>query len=115
MIRLVACADDVAVGNIAIWTMDSPRRRHAAEVAMAVHDQWQGKGLGFQLMTEALNLADNWMDILRIELSVFTDNDAGVRLYKKCGFEIEGTLKNYAFREGRYVDVFAMARYRNEA
>ncbi len=41
MIRLVVCADDRSVGNIAIWTMDSPRRRHAAELAMAVHDNWQ--------------------------------------------------------------------------
>lgn len=111
MTRLVACADDVAVGNIAIWTMDSPRRRHAAEIAMAVHDDWQGKGVGFRLMSEVLDLADNWMQLSRIELSVFTDNESAIRLYERCGFEVEGTLKRYAFRDGRYVDVFAMARH----
>jgi putative acetyltransferase len=35
-----------------------------------------------------------------------------VRLYKKFGFVIEGTLARFAFRDGRYVDVFAMARLR---
>jgi len=112
MTRLVACADDLVVGNIALTTAASPRRRHAGEVAMAVHDAWQGKGAGYALLSEALNIADNWMDLRRVELQVYTDNKRGVRLYERCGFEHEGTLKKYAFRDGHYVDVFAMARLR---
>jgi L-phenylalanine/L-methionine N-acetyltransferase len=34
---------------------------------------------------------------------------AGVALYVKFGFEIEGTHRRYAFREGRYVDAYSMA------
>jgi putative acetyltransferase len=45
---------------------------------------------------------------------VYTDNEPAVRLYKKFGFEIEGTLKKYAYRDGEYVDVYAMARFRPE-
>ena len=79
---------------------------------MAVHDAWQGRGAGYALLSEALNIADNWMDLKRTELEVYTDNERGVRLYKRCGFQIEGTLKQYAYRDGKYVDVFAMARLR---
>jgi putative acetyltransferase len=50
-----------------------------------------------------------------LELTVYTDNAAGIRLYRKFGFEfgfeIEGTLKGYAMRDGRYVDAHAMARF----
>lgn len=112
MVRLVARMDDRVVGNIAIWTATSPRRRHVGEVAMAVHDNWHGKGCGSALLNAALDIADNWMDLRRIELQVFTDNEPGLRLYQRCGFEIEGTLRQYAFREGNYVDVYAMARLR---
>jgi putative acetyltransferase len=28
------------------------------------------------------------------------------------GFEVEGTLRRFAFRDGRYVDAFLMARLR---
>ncbi|EPR3746035.1 GNAT family N-acetyltransferase, partial [Escherichia coli] len=31
-------------------------------------------------------------------------------VYKKFGFHIEGTGKNYAFRNGEYVDAYYMAR-----
>ena len=79
---------------------------------MAVHDDWQGQGLGYALLSEALELADNWMDLRRLELEVYVDNERGVRLYERCGFVIEGTLEKYAYRDGRYVDVHAMARLR---
>ncbi len=112
MVRLVACMDQRVVGNIAMWTMTSERRRHAAEIAMAVHDDWQGKGCGQALMAAVLDRADNWMDLRRIELQVFTDNEPGLRLYKSCGFEVEGTYRKYAYRDGQYADVYAMARLR---
>lgn len=79
---------------------------------MAVHDDWQGKGCGTALLAAALDIADNWMDLRRIELQVFTDNEPAQRLYERSGFEIEGTLKRFAFREGEYADVYAMARLR---
>lgn len=112
MTRLVACMDDRVVGNIAIWTATSPRRRHVGEVAMAVHDRWQGKGCGTALLRAALDLADNWMGLNRVELQVFTDNEPGRRLYEGCGFEVEGTLRRFALRAGELVDVYAMARLR---
>jgi putative acetyltransferase len=45
-----------------------------------------------------------------LALTVFVDNEAGVRLYKKFGFEIEGTMRQDVFRDGRFVDVYLMAR-----
>ena len=112
MTRLVLSTDERVVGNIALITCQSPRRRHSAEIAMAVHDDWQGQGFGFALLSEALALADNWLNMRRVELEVYTDNERGVRLYQRCGFEIEGTLKHYAYRDGEYADVYSMARLR---
>jgi L-phenylalanine/L-methionine N-acetyltransferase len=39
---------------------------------MAVRDDWQGRGIGTALMEAALDLADNWLDLTRVELSVYT-------------------------------------------
>lgn len=63
-------------------------------------------------MKAALDLADNWLNLGRLELDVFCDNEPGVRLYRKFGFETEGTLRRLAFRDGRFVDGFLMARLR---
>jgi putative acetyltransferase len=77
---------------------------------MAVRDDRQGKGVGTALMEAALDLADNWLDLARIELQVFTDNQAGIALYEKFGFEKEGRHRCFAFRDGQYVDAYSMAR-----
>ena len=79
---------------------------------MAVRDDWQGTGVGTALMEAALDLADNWLNLTRVELTVYTDNEAGIALYRKFGFEIEGTHRRFAFRGGEYVDAYSMARIR---
>jgi putative acetyltransferase len=92
--------------------VDRPRRRHVGDMGMMVRDDWQGKGIGSALMAAMVDLADNWLNLVRIELTVYTDNAAAVGLYQKFGFAIEGTLRRYAFRDGEYVDAYTMARVR---
>jgi len=88
------------------------RRLHAAELGIGVHDDFTGKGIGSALVGALIDAADNWLNIKRIELTVFTDNTPAIRLYEKFGFETEGLLRANAFKEGRYADVFVMARLR---
>ncbi|MGH3144552.1 MAG: GNAT family N-acetyltransferase [Rubrobacter sp.] len=108
---LVACADREVVGSLSLHTSPSrPRMRHVGSIGIAVRDDWQGKGVGTALMEAALDLADNWLNLTRIELRVYVDNAAGIALYEKFGFEIEGTHRRFAFRDGGYVDAYSMAR-----
>ena len=110
---LVACVEGEVVGNLGLETHPNrPRIRHAGSLGMAVRDDWQGKGVGTALMGAALDLADNWLNLTRIELHVYVDNFAAVALYKRFGFEIEGTHRRLAFRNGGYVDAYSMARIR---
>ena len=110
---LVACVDGEVVGNLGLEANPTRwRMRHVGRIGMAVRDDWQGKGVGTALMEAALDLADNWLSLTRIELTVYTDNVAGIALYEKFGFEIEGTHRRFAFRDGEYVDAYSMARLR---
>ena len=61
----------------------------------------------------SINLAENWLNIQRIKLQVYADNEPGISLYEKFRFEIEGTHRNHAFRDGLYVDSYTMARLRS--
>lgn len=108
---LVACVDGEIVGNAGLHPVaKSPRRAHAMHLGMGVRDDFQGKGIGTALMSALVDLADNWLNVFRLELTVYTDNARAIALYKKYGFEIEGTHKAYALRAGEYVDSYAMAR-----
>lgn len=109
-VQLVTEVDGRVVGILGLHPEENPRRRHTAMLGMAVHDDFQGQGVGSALVALALDLADNWLGLWRIELQVFVDNTAAVHLYEKFGFEIEGALHELALRNGAYVDAYVMAR-----
>lgn len=112
---LVACVGDEVAGHLNIHTFpNNPRRRHMGQIGMAVRDDFQGQGVGTALLQAALELTDNWLNLLRMELQVYTDNEPGVRLYQKAGFVIEGTHAMFGYRDGQYVDVYTMARFKPE-
>lgn len=108
---LIALVDGVVVGTAVLHLEQKMRRRHAASVGMGVADSFTGRGVGTALLAELLSLADNWLNLTRLELTVFCDNAAAVHLYSKFGFETEGTHRGFAMRNGAFVDTYSMARF----
>jgi len=62
-------------------------------------------------MENILDLADNWLVLVRIELDVTTDNERAISLYQSFGFEVEGKKKYAIIKDGKYADLIIMARY----
>ena len=99
------------IGNAGMFPFGPTiRRRHAMHIGMAVRDDWQRRGVGGALMSVLVDRADNWMNVLRLELTVYVDNAGAIALYRRFGFETEGLLRAYAMRDGEFVDAYAMAR-----
>ena len=109
-VQLLAITQDQVIASAGLHGNIHTRRRHAMHVGMAVAAAAQGKGVGSALMTALIDYADRWAAVLRIELTVYTDNARAIALYKKFGFVEEGILRAYGLRDGRYQDVLAMAR-----
>ncbi len=110
-IHLVAVHGNEVVASAGIHGHPNmPRLRHSGGLGICVTRAWQGRGVGSEMMRRLLDWADNWMGLLRVELSVYTDNVRAIALYRKHGFEMEGTLRAFALRRGQYADVFMMAR-----
>jgi L-phenylalanine/L-methionine N-acetyltransferase len=99
------------VGTAGLTVNSSPRVRHSASLGIMVHRDYQGMGIGRELLKKVLDVSDNWLMVVRIELGVFVDNERAINLYKSLGFEIEGTKKYVAIRNGKYEDEYIMGRY----
>ncbi len=113
MYRLVAEVGGRVVGASNLHRRRSPRMQHVADCGVSVHPDYWNRGVGSALMAAVVDLADNWLNIKRVELEVYTDNAAAIHLYEKFGFVIEGTKHRYAFRGGEYVDTHVRARVRD--
>jgi len=111
--NLLAEYEGRIVGQLGLQTLTRPRRKHVASFGLAVCASVLGCGVASRLVAAALELCDNWLNIERIELEVYTDNQAAIGLYKKFDFLIEGEHRNFAFRNGRYVNVYTMSRIKS--
>lgn len=109
-VLLVALVDGVVVATGGLHLEKNMRRRHVASIGLGVADSYVGRGIGSALLAELISFADNWLHILRLELTVYADNEAAVHLYQRFGFLIEGTLRAFALRNGEFVDTYTMAR-----
>ena len=114
----VAVVDESAgaekiIGMAGLTVSANPRMRHVAGVGIMVHLDFQNQGVGRALMTTLLDVADNWLMLVRVELTVFVDNDRAIHLYEQLGFEKEGLRRKAAIRNGEYTDEYSMARIRN--
>jgi putative acetyltransferase len=112
MVSLVAVAGGRIIGSAAL-DRKAGRRAHVGGIGMGVHDAWTGRGVGSALLAALLETADQWLGLRRVELTVWTDNPAALALYRRFGFVVEGTHRQYGFRDGVYVDSHAMARLRS--
>jgi L-phenylalanine/L-methionine N-acetyltransferase len=109
--KLVAVAGTQIVGAAGLHPAGgSLRRAHARMLGIGIVSDWQGRGVGRQLIARLLDWADNWAGILRVELTVDADNDRAIALYRAMGFVEEGRHRAYALKNGRYVDALFMAR-----
>ncbi|MFB6328128.1 GNAT family N-acetyltransferase [Pantoea deleyi] len=107
---LVACIGEEVVGQCALQVEERARRRHVASLGMGVDARYRQRGVGTTLMREMVALCDNWLQVRRMELTVFVDNGPAIALYQRFGFEIEGTARGFAMRHGELIDAHYMAR-----
>lgn len=110
-VPLVAELDGDVVGTAGLHPVSAQlRRRHAMSIGIGIAPEAQGRGVGSALMQAMCDYADHWGQVLRLELSVFADNERAIALYRKFGFVHEGTHPAHAIRHGEFVDTWTMGR-----
>ncbi|MBQ7060687.1 MAG: GNAT family N-acetyltransferase [Clostridia bacterium] len=85
-----------------------PRRMgHRAELGISVLRSEWGRGVGTLLMEALIAYArDHGLEYL--DLEVRSDNEKAIRLYKKLGFTVCGTIPGYMKVNGENHDVLTM-------
>jgi putative acetyltransferase len=86
------------------WIEKTPSANLALVAVVA--DQIVGDGGLHRFSGRQLHVAG------RLELTVYVDNAPAIHLYRRFGFEMEGTHRAFALRDGQYVNAHAMARIR---
>ena len=88
---------------------DHPWIKHIGEFGMTILKDYWGQGIGTQLLQYMENFAIN-KGVSRIEAKVRTANEQAIALYKKFGYQIEGTRKMAALINGSFEEEFYIAK-----
>ena len=81
---------------------------HTSQLGMGVLKEFRGKGIGDQLLRRVVTGAIDRGSV-RLELEVFSNNLAAISLYRKHGFEYEGTKRSARLLDGEFFDINLMA------
>jgi len=73
-----------------------------------------GKQIGSQALSILCDYGFNNLNLHRLWLRVFHDNERAIRVYKKNGFNEEGLMKEAAFIQGVFKHVLIMGKIRND-
>ncbi len=88
---------------------DYRRNHHVVHIVIGLRESHTGHGIGRRLF----EMCEQWArekHLHRLELTVMTHNARGIALYKKMGFEIEGTANHAMQVDGEYVDLYTMSK-----
>lgn len=104
---LIAHHQQRVIGMLDMEKNRRVQRSHCAELGMSVLKSFRGQGVGRSLLLYALNWAAQ-RAIKRVELEVFANNTAGLKLYNTAGFVEEGRKIGAVSVEDRWVDLIQM-------
>lgn len=100
------------IGQCNLMSVDYVAR--TAELAVTLGPGSVGQGKGGEAVRLLSGYGFHVMNLNRIYLKVHAENRRAVRCYEKCGYVVEGRLREHKFLEGRYVDVLVMGLLRRD-
>ncbi|MEW6580835.1 MAG: GNAT family N-acetyltransferase [Chloroflexota bacterium] len=98
------------VGLAWLRVMVPPRRRHTATLQIVVHADYRAGEIEEAVLRAALDLADNWLALRRVEMRLFATDHARAEMLARHGFAQEAVMRRYAVRAGEHVDAWLLAR-----
>jgi diamine N-acetyltransferase len=109
LLFVIETVDGVAVGTAGLTRIDHKNRK-AEYGRMLIGDRtYLHQGLASEATRLLLGYAFGLLKLHRVYLEVLSDNDEAIRMYKRCGFRVEGRRRDAHFALGEYHDVLGMA------
>ena len=103
-----------AIGTVGFDHIDWKNQKAELGNIMIGERANRGQGLGKEAVGLVIHFGFTEMNLNRIYLKVYASNAVAIRVYKACGFETEGILREADFRGGAFQDICLMAILRKD-
>lgn len=96
------------IGNVYMTDIDIAKQSCHSHILIGETDCW-GKGYAREALLMAVSYMFNERNIHRIEARVLESNTQSLRMHEKCGYKIEGLLRDTVFKDGRWQNQYVMS------
>ena len=103
--------DDRVIGSIGVFRCGNIHFR-TAELGYYIGEPYWGKGYATSAVKQVCRFVFENTDIIRIFAEPFVNNQASRRVLEKAGFQLEGTLRSNAVKNGKVLDMALYALVR---
>ncbi len=102
------------IGVTGLWDIDW-QSRHALTAVKLGTESVRGKGYGTDAIMTLMAYAFHEVGLNRLWTDILTFNRPSYHAYvEKCGWKVEGILRQHVYRQGRYHDVLRVAILKQE-
>jgi RimJ/RimL family protein N-acetyltransferase len=101
------------IGSCQLNNINWIHRTAELQIRIAADDD-RGKGFGREAVGLLLQFGFDDLNLNKVYLHVFADNERAIKAYEKSGFQKEGWFKQHVYVAGKYLDVLVMAIFRSE-
>ena len=102
------CNDKRPIGFMGLTKISRVDKNSDMFIAIGEKECWN-RGWGKKSVMYLVNYAFRKLKLHKINLGVIKDNKPAFYCYKSVGFKVEGLLKEDAFKNGKYYDMYTMA------
>ena len=101
------------IGHVGLYKIDNVAKKTEYGILLADDDS-RGKGYGTKATKTMIDYAFNKLGMHKVTAEVLSENAASIAMFKKCGFSIDGCLRDDVFKNSRYYDVLSMSIVESE-
>ena len=90
------------IGQIAFFLIDN--KNHFGEIEYCIGKEFQRKGLATECTEALIDFGFEKIQLNKIQICHKANNTPSKRVIEKCGFKYEGTLRDFFYMDGKYID-----------
>lgn len=114
-VKLAVCLveNNKHIGNVYMTNINEINRSCYSHVLIGEKEYW-GHGYAREALLLAIDYMFNERNIHRIQANILTSNIASLKMHEKCGYKLEGTLREAVYKNGKYQDQYVLALVNNK-
>lgn len=109
---VISKENNECIGQIAFFLVDN--KNNFAEIEYCIGSEFQCKGLATEATKAVIDFGFNKIKLHKVQICHKSINIPSKRVIEKCGFHFEGTLRDYFYMNGQYVDRLYYSILENE-